>query len=295
MYNHLLYTFVTVAKAGSFAKAAELLFMSSVSVMKQMNALEEHLGIKLFERTGQGVFLTAAGQSIYDDATVMMNYSDSAIQKARKIAGIEEYKIRIGTSLLRPCSSLINKWKSSKSTAFPFQFEIIPFDDSPSAMKSLLDSLGRDIDCFVGPCDSKTWMKKYNVQLLGIYDCQLAVSDSHRLARKKKLTWKDLSGESIMLVKRGESVVLNNLRDDIIKNHPDISIIDIPNFYDTNVFNECIKQNCFMESLETWKDIHPSIITIPVDWKYKMPYGIIYAKYPSDSFKQFLKCAIDIL
>ena len=57
MYNPLLNTFVAVADCGSFTKASETLFISPTAVMKQMNALEKHLELKLIERTPSGIHL----------------------------------------------------------------------------------------------------------------------------------------------------------------------------------------------------------------------------------------------
>ena len=290
MYNRLLYALLQVADSGSFSKAANVLYVSPVSVMKQINALEAHLGLKLLERTSQGVFLTPAGESICESAKEIMTHSEQAIQKARDIAGIEQYTIRIGTSILRPCREFIIFWNSNVINAVPIHLEIVPFDDSPEEMSSMLKSLGEKIDCFISPCDSKTWRKNYNIHVLRNIPCQLAVSKKHRLARKNRLNWKDLEGESIMLIKRGESAVLDNIRDDINTNHKSIKIVDLQNFYDTSVFNHCERNNCFMESMEIWSDVHPSIITIPMDWEYKMPYGIIYSKNPSKGFKKFLEC-----
>lgn len=62
MYNSLLTAFVRVADSGSFNKAAEALYVSPPAVMKQINALETHLDMKLLERTNHGVRLTPAGQ-----------------------------------------------------------------------------------------------------------------------------------------------------------------------------------------------------------------------------------------
>ena len=72
MYNPQIETLVQVADAGSFSKAAEKMYITSVSVMNQMNTLEKRIGVKLFERTNQGVELTEAGQSIYHDAKQIM-------------------------------------------------------------------------------------------------------------------------------------------------------------------------------------------------------------------------------
>lgn len=48
MYNHFLDTFIKVADAGSFNKAAEELFISPNAIMKQINLLEDNLGFELF-------------------------------------------------------------------------------------------------------------------------------------------------------------------------------------------------------------------------------------------------------
>ena len=48
MYNPQLETFIRVADAGSFNKAAEELFISPPAVIKQINLLEAQLGLTLF-------------------------------------------------------------------------------------------------------------------------------------------------------------------------------------------------------------------------------------------------------
>ena len=51
MYNPQIETLIQVADAGSFSKAAERMYITPVSVMNQVNALEKRIGVKLFERT----------------------------------------------------------------------------------------------------------------------------------------------------------------------------------------------------------------------------------------------------
>ena len=92
-----------------------------------------------------------------------------------------------------------------------------------------------------------------------------------------------------MMVKRGESPVINAIRDEIEEKHPQITIADTPHFYDTSVFNECEQSGCLMETLDLWKDVHPSLVTLPMEWQYQMPYGIVYAKQPSDSMQTIIQ------
>lgn len=288
MYSRELTTFIAVADQGSFLKASKELYITPASVMNQINKLESLIGVKLIERTNQGTQLTAAGRSIYKDAKKIIKQSEQAIARARQIANDEQQAIRVGTSILRPCKTLVDLWSGIDDGTLPVAIHIVPFDDSPVSMETMLDSLGREIDCFVGPCDSLTWKERYNILSLKPVNCCIAVPRMHKLSKKKKLTWSDLEGETFMLVKRGDSPVLNKMRDEIETKHPQITLLDTPHFYDTGVFNECEQMGCVMETLDIWKDVHPSIVTIPMEWDYEMPYGIVYAKNPSGAMQTFI-------
>ena len=289
MYSRELTTFIMVAEQGSFLKASKELYITPASVMNQINKLESLVGVKLIERTNQGTQLTAAGRSVYKDAKKIIKQSEQAIACARQIAREERQAIRVGTSILRPCKTLVDLWSQIDDDTLSVTIQIIPFDDSPASMEAMMDSLGKKIDCFVGPCDSLTWKERYNIFYLAPSKCCIAVPRKHRLAKKDRLRWSDLDGETIMLVKRGESPVINQIRDEIEAEHPQIVIADTPHFYDTSVFNECEQLGCVMETLDIWRDVHPSLVTIPMEWEYKIPYGIVYAKDPSESMATFIQ------
>src|ERR1700739_3858625 len=59
--NFRLKVFRTVAQQLSFRKAAEHLFITQPAVTLQIKALEEDLGVRLFDRRGNQIFLTAQG------------------------------------------------------------------------------------------------------------------------------------------------------------------------------------------------------------------------------------------
>lgn len=289
MYSRELDTFIAVADQGSFLKASAVLYTTAASVMNQMNKLEATVGVKLIERTSQGARLTAAGRSFYKDAKKIIRQSEQAVARAHHIAKNEKQAIRIGTSILRPCTMLIDLWAKIDDGTLPVTIRIVPFDDNPAGMEAMLESLGKEIDCFVGPCDSLSWKAKYNILVLKQGECCVAVPRRHWLAKREILHWSDLDGERLMLLRRGDSSELNRLRDEIEKEHPGITIVDIPHFYDTSIFNECEQAGCLMETLDIWKDVHPSIVTIPVTWNYKTYYGIVYAKHPSDHVQEFIR------
>lgn len=286
MYNDLIEVFMVVADCGSFTKASKKLFCSTVSIMKQMNNLEERLEVKLFDRTTQGIILTHAGQSIYKDAKEIIILSNKAIKKAKHISNNEKKVIRIGTSLMRPCKPLTDLLSIVDFNSLPFQIEIVPFDDLN--LPKAFSMIEKEIDCFISPFGRTKWLEKFNVHFLGEYRCCIMTPKNHRLANKDIITWKDLDHEFIFLVKQGESVVLDHIRERIKKHHPLINIIDSNDFFTLNTFNNCVKMNYLIEAIETWENIHPGLVTKPVEWNYIIPYGIIYSLTPSKNIIEFI-------
>lgn len=90
MYNTQLETFIQVADAGSFSKAAEILYITPTAVTKQINILESSLELQLFVRTHRGLTLTEVGKSLYTDAKYIIQYSNESIDRAKK--AMEEKK-----------------------------------------------------------------------------------------------------------------------------------------------------------------------------------------------------------
>lgn len=61
---HYLHVFSTVAAVGGIRRSAEILCRASSAVGRSIGALEQHLDIQLFERKGNGMLLTAAGETV---------------------------------------------------------------------------------------------------------------------------------------------------------------------------------------------------------------------------------------
>ena len=65
--------FVACAQTGSFSDAAKILYSTQPSVSKVIKALEDTLGIQLFERLPRGIRLTVQGQKVYHYACRITN------------------------------------------------------------------------------------------------------------------------------------------------------------------------------------------------------------------------------
>lgn len=91
-----------------------------------------------------------------------------------------------------------------------------------------------------------------------------------------------------MMVKRGDSGVNDFIRNDLEKNHPQIHIEDTPQFYDLSVFNRCAETGNVLLTIECWQEVHPGLVSIPVNWDYSIPYGLLYSLNAPDDVKRFV-------
>ncbi|MCB1999569.1 MAG: LysR family transcriptional regulator, partial [Rhodoferax sp.] len=64
--------FLDVAATGSFSRAATLAGTTQSSVSKAVSQLEAELGARLFDRTGRGAALTAAGRALLPRANALL-------------------------------------------------------------------------------------------------------------------------------------------------------------------------------------------------------------------------------
>ena len=80
----------------SFSTAAKNLYISQQAVTKQIAALEEELGMKLFYRTTRQVTLTPAGSMLRDDFTQINRQIESSIRRARELDASGKELLRVG-------------------------------------------------------------------------------------------------------------------------------------------------------------------------------------------------------
>ena len=92
--RHLRY-FVTVVEEQSITKAAEKLCMAQPPLSRQIQNLEEELGIQLFERGSRPVRTTEAGQFFYQHAVQILTHTAQATSMAKRISSVNKI-VRIG-------------------------------------------------------------------------------------------------------------------------------------------------------------------------------------------------------
>jgi LysR family transcriptional regulator, cis,cis-muconate-responsive activator of cat and ben genes len=92
--RHLRY-FVTVVEEQSITKAAEKLCIAQPPLSRQIQNLEQELGILLFERGSRPVRTTEAGQFFYQHAVQILTHTAQATSMAKRISAVNKI-VRIG-------------------------------------------------------------------------------------------------------------------------------------------------------------------------------------------------------
>lgn len=96
MELYQLRTFAAVAEAGSLTRAAKKLHLSQPAASAQIKALEEELGVPLFERRPAGLVLTRTGSALLPEAQRILALTGEFATHARRLRGLVSGKIRFG-------------------------------------------------------------------------------------------------------------------------------------------------------------------------------------------------------
>lgn len=91
-----LNSFVAVAEAYGFRRAAQHLGIEQSALSRRISNLEDQLGVSLFERHRGGVRLTGAGQRFLEDIRVVFSHLESALRTVRAAGYAGEGALKIG-------------------------------------------------------------------------------------------------------------------------------------------------------------------------------------------------------
>lgn len=288
MYNSQLDTFIQVVESGSFSKAGQALFVTPTAVIKQMNLLESRLDITLFNRSHQGLTLTAAGESLLKDAKHIVRFSQEAIARARTAERNEKRVVRVGVSLMTPTTYLTDRWDEIKERCPDLSLQLVSFENTRQIANDILENLGRNIDVVLGIFDD-AFLSRYGCLGLELEQQALCCSmlRDNSLVTCNPLTLDDLHGRKLLLIERGWNEEIDRLRERIEAEHPQIQVIDFPMF-NASVFNQCANEDLALVTFGLWNNVHPMLKAIPADWGLSASYGLMYSPNADERTRELI-------
>ncbi|MDE7298808.1 MAG: LysR family transcriptional regulator, partial [Lachnospiraceae bacterium] len=190
---------------------------------------------------------------------------------------------------------LIDLWNTLRPAPTEYRLKIVPYNDDHEHILSVVASLGKSIDFMVGVFGSQQMLNIGSFLELGRYHLCIAVPRTHRLSSQEKLSLNNLHGERLIIVRRGDSLHLDNFREMLRMTHPQIIFEDAHYFYDMETFNACETTGSLLLTIDAWAGIHPSLVTLPVEWDFTVPYGLLYSPDISGEAAMFLNTVKELI
>jgi DNA-binding transcriptional LysR family regulator len=194
--RHLTY-FVAVAERLNFSRAAEELHVAQPAISQQIRALEQELGIQLFNRVGKRVSLTEAGQALLPHARQILAAVEVAQDEVR-----ERGDLLRGTASLGAPPTVSTRLLPDVLTRFKRQYpglEVTLREAGTESLLQLVEAGKLDLaivadDVLPPVVEGQPFLEESYV---------LAVSAQHPLGRRRTVSMAELSSEAFILFPEG--------------------------------------------------------------------------------------------
>ena len=176
---------VTLAQEQHFGRAAERLGISQPPLSQQIQALEEEIGARLFERTNRRVELTDAGRLFLDESRQVLAQVDKAVLLARRAHLGELGELKIGFTSSAPFTSTIPSSIHAFRKAYPDVHLDLQEMSSRQVLKALLEeSLQVGVIRPLALPDAVHWVELFREPLVAVLraDHPLAAGSEDGLA-----------------------------------------------------------------------------------------------------------------
>lgn len=184
---------LAVAEHLNFRHAANALGVAQSSVSARVKALEEDLGILLFERHARGVRLTEAGRYFVERIAAGVDQLDHAVKTAGMAATGECGRLRVGIHALIPGGFLAELIGQYRENHPGIEVEIIEGTARDAVMQLRADRL--DVAFVAG----KPELPDCHTRPIWSEPLLAVLPHGHRLAGQSVITWADLVGETFLV------------------------------------------------------------------------------------------------
>ncbi|CAD6559554.1 LysR substrate-binding domain-containing protein [Paraburkholderia metrosideri] len=173
---------------GNLSEVASNSFITVSAVSKALSEIESALGVKLFERTVNGLRPTAYGECVVRHARVLLSGLGRVAEEIKALQTGQAGKVHIGAlpsliPTIMPKALVRLKQQSPHANVSIFE----------GPMTTLLQELRRgELDLVVGRLPNQSAMVGLQGKVLMYSQVRLVTGPNHPLVGKKTLRWKDL-------------------------------------------------------------------------------------------------------
>ncbi len=271
----------------SFSKAGKVLNIGQSAVSHQVKALEEELGVKLYERMGRGICLTPAGKILMAYVDIILQTLDNIETHFAELSGSPEGTVSIAAYrgiMQYKLPKIVDNFKK-KNPEIRLIILNKPLDTE------ILDMVSAgDVDFGI----TSSWNEFLDLSFYEVwsYDMFLCVPHNHRLAGRRRVGLKEIVREPLILYERQNSI---RKRIEGIFKENNLSYNFVIETGGATVIQEYVKIGLgisVVSGLVTEATEEPSLSYIPVTEHFgKLGYGVVLKKrkYLSLPVRKFLQ------
>lgn len=193
-----------LAETLHFSRAAERAHLTQSALSRSIQSLESDLGLRLFDRSQGGVTLTVVGRQFLTHAQALLQSARDLAHDMRLLRNAEIGELRVGAGPF-PAATLLPSALAGLHATHP-GLCVTMLIDHPSALRKMLEA--EHLEFFVADTRTANLSEACAVKMLPPQHGGFFCRTQHPLARRQRLSVKDISGERFVSVHMPE-----NLRD----------------------------------------------------------------------------------
>src|SRR5438094_7516372 len=196
--RHLRY-FLAVGEALNFTKAAAQLRVAQPALSRQVQDLEDEIGVDLMKRSPRGVTLTAEGKLFLEEVRELLKRADESVEKVRALARGEYGELHVGYAP-SPTVEILPPALAAFQKAMP-RVKVLLHDLSSDELIAGLQNASLELAVMVyQPHGGQTAGIQF--ELLRTYPLCVAMTATHPFARLKSVTLEKLAAEPLVGLRR---------------------------------------------------------------------------------------------
>jgi LysR family cyn operon transcriptional activator len=190
MNLRFLRTFVEIADNAGFARAAARLNVTQSAASRQIQALEDELGLRLFRRTGRSVRLTSEGEDLLVCSRRLLFDADAIRQRASALKTGEVGVLRVGATpqvIENLLAGFLSRYRKRHAGV-----DVHLVEDGGSRLPGRLER--GDVDVALMPADEN----RFSCRLLYPMHVLAVFAHGHRLSQCAVLELTELTNEPLL-------------------------------------------------------------------------------------------------
>ena len=195
--RHLRY-FLAVGEALKFTKAAAQLRVAQPALSRQVQDLEDEIGVDLLRRSPLGVTLTAEGKLFLEEVRELLKGVDESVEKVRALARGEYGELHVGYVEV-PTVEILPPALAAFQKAVP-RVKVVLHDLSSDELIARLQNATLELAIMVQPTGGQTAGIEF--ELLRTYPWCVALSVAHPFARLKSIALEKIAAQPLVALRR---------------------------------------------------------------------------------------------